>query len=257
VKLRFNRSIGSAAAGVAVFSIAAALTFAQSAPKDVPRLPNGKPDFNGVWDHPRAGDLTKNAKACGSGTKGCIHEGPANLSYTAAGMNKWKNGSHYDYTARCLPWGYTRSWGTEYPVEFLQTPQRMAILFESNNLYHVIPTDGTALPKDADPNWNGTSVGHWEGDTLVVDTVGFNDKTYLDTAEHPHGEKLHITEKFSPIDKDHISREVTYTDPETYEQPFVVKETLARMKPGSELMEYVCMENNKDLLEGHLNGTGR
>lgn len=248
-----------AAAAVAVLSLVSIPAAAQTAAKagDVPRLPNGKPDFNGVWDHPRAANLMAKGNACGSGTEGCKHEAPPPLSFTAKGLKEWNDkDNHYDYTARCLPWGYTRAWGTEYPVEIMQTPQRVAILFESNNVYKVIPTDGRGLPKDPEDNWWGTSVGRYEGDTLVVDTIGFNEKTYLDTAEHPHGPKLKVTERFTMIDKDHMAHETTYTDPDYYETPFTVKDVISRMKAGTELMEYVCMENNKDLLEGHLNSAG-
>jgi hypothetical protein len=90
-----------------------------------------------------------------------------------------------DYTAYCLPWGYTRAGGTEYPIEIIQKPNRLAFLFESNNIFHVVPTDGRDHPKDFAPNWLGNSIGRWEGDTLVIDTVGFNGKTNIDTAGHP------------------------------------------------------------------------
>lgn len=224
---------------------------AQSANSGIPRLPNGKPEIGGVWDHPRTPDLARATDQCGSIAAGCKHEPPASLPFTALGLAKWNDkASHTDWTARCLPWGYTRAWGTEYPVEIVQTPQRLAIMFESNNVYKIIPTDGTPMPQSIDPSWWGISRGHWEGDTMIVETKGFNATTYLDTAEHPHGENLQITERFQMIDQNHMTREVTITDPEYYEKPFKYTDTLSRMKPGTELMEYVCMENNK-WLERH------
>ena len=225
---------------------------AQPADDSIPRLPNGKPDLSGVWDHPRTADLTRATNECGSITKGCKHVPPSSISFTSLGLAKWNDkASHVDWTARCLPWGYTRSWGTEYPVEIVQTPQRLAIMFESNNVYKIIPTGGTPMPASIEPSWWGVSRGHWEGDTMVVETKGFNAMTYLDTAEHPHGEQLQVVEHFQMVDKNHMTREVTVTDPEYYEKPFQYTGTLARMKPGTELMEYVCMENNK-WLERHL-----
>lgn len=219
---------------------------AESADPSISRLANGKPDLSGVWDHPRTADLTRATDECGSITKGCKHVPPASLSFTPLGLARWNDKeSHVDWTARCLPWGYTRSWGTEYPVEIVQTPQRLAIMFESNNAYKIIPTDGTRMPKSVEPSWWGVSRGHWEGDTMVVETRGFNGMTYLDTAEHPHGEQLQVVERFRMIDKDHMAREVTITDPDYYEKPFQYMGTLVRMKPGTELMEFVCMENNK------------
>jgi hypothetical protein len=98
----------------------------------------------------------------------------------------------------------------------------------------------------------GHSVGHYDGDTLVIDTTGFNGKTWIDTAEHPSSEQLRVTERIHYIDPQHLSYEVTWEDPKTYTRPIKNTRVLARMKPGDELMEYWCMENNKDLLEGHL-----
>lgn len=244
----FWRTLGWTLAGLLWAGAAAP---AQTGSAAIPRLANGKPDLSGVWDHPRTADLTRATNQCASITTGCKHEPPGPLPFTELGRRVFEDkASHVDWTARCLPWGYTRAWGTEYPVEFLQTPQRLAILFESNNIFKVVPTDGTPMPQNIDPTWWGVSRGHWEGDTLVVETTGFNAKTYLDTVEHPHGEKLHVLERFQMPDKDRILREVTITDPEYYQRPFTYRQTLARMKPGTELMEYVCMENNR-WLERH------
>jgi hypothetical protein len=212
----------------------------------VPRLANGKPDMSGVWDHPRTADIQRATNECGSISKGCKHEPPGPLSMTPLGLAKFNDkASHVDWTAKCLPWGYTRAWGTEYPVEIVQTPLRLAVMFESNNTYKIIPTDGSPMPKSMEPSWWGVSRGRWEGDTMVIETKGFNAMTYIDTAEHPHGEKLEVLERFRMIDKDHMTREVTVTDPEYYQKPFTYTGTLVRMRPGTELMEYVCMENNK------------
>lgn len=231
--------------------LASRLAMAQSPAGSIARLPNGKPDLSGVWDHPRTADLTRPASECGSISKGCSHVPPAALSFTPLGLATWNDkDSHVDWTARCLPWGYTRSWATEYPVEIVQTPQRFAIMFESNNVYKIVPTDGAPRPKSLDPSWWGVSRGHWDGDTMVVETTGFNAMTYLDTAEHPHGQQLEVIERFRMLDKDRMTREVTIADPEYYEKPFTYTGTLVRMKPGTELMEFVCMENNK-WLERH------
>lgn len=243
-----------AAVSVVLF-LAGVSALAQSPDDSILRLSNGKPDLSGVWDHPRAADLTRPANECGSIATGCKHVPPASLSFTPFGLTRWNDkASHVDWTARCLPWGYTRAWGTEYPVEFVQTPVRLAIMFESNNVYKIVPTDGTPMPKSVEPSWWGVSRGHWDGDAMVIETRGFNAMTYLDTAEHPHGEQLQIVERFQPIDKAHLTREVTVTDPEYYEKPFRYTETLSRMKPGTELMEFVCMENNKWMERNHAAG---
>jgi len=223
---------------------------------DIPRLTDGTPDFNGVWDHPRVGDVTKDGKACGSQSKGCSQKGSGELSFTPAGLAQMKDENRFDYAAYCQPWGYTRAWQTEYPVEILQTPQRLAILWESNNVFHVVPTDGRERRKDVEPSWMGTSIGKYEGDTLVIDTAGFNGKTWIDTAEHPSSDALHIVERFRHIDRDHLAYEVTWEDPKMYTKPIVNNRVFVRMKPGAEIMEWWCMENNKDLLGGHLVSKG-
>jgi hypothetical protein len=231
----------------------ALLSLATSLAQDIPRMSNGKPDFNGVWDHPRVADVTKNGNACGAGAKGCKQQGSGELPYTPEGLKIWKDEEHrFDYSAHCLPWGYTRAWQVEYPVQIVQTPERMALLFESNNIFHVVSTDGRKHPQNLEPTWMGNSIGWYEGDTLVIDTTGFNGKTWIDTAEHPSSDALHVIEHIQFIDHDHLSYEVVWDDPKTYTKPIKNTRVLSRMKPGEELMEYWCMENNKDLLEGHL-----
>jgi hypothetical protein len=250
MKIRFYASIAIAFAVVAVICLVPLSAVSQSAtPKkapDVPRLPNGKPDFNGIWDHPRVQDVTRDGKTCGAGTPGCSQKGSGELSFTPEGAKRWK-GEQIDYTAYCLPWGYTRAGQTEYPFEIVQTPNRLAFLFESNNIFHVVPLDGRDHPKDFIPDWLGNSVGKWEEDTLVIDTIGFNGKTYIDTAHHPSSDALHVVERISYIDSQHLSYEVIWEDPKMYTKPIKNTRVFSRMKPGEELMEYWCMENNKSI----------
>jgi len=254
MKIRFCGSIAIAFAIIAVLCLAPVSAAGQSATaksQDMPRLANGKPDFSGVWDHPRVLDVTRDGKGCGGGTPGCTQKGNGELSFTAEGAKRFK-GPRIDFTAYCLPWGYTRSSQVEYPLEIMQRPDRLAFLYESNNIFHVVHLDGRDHPKDLEANWMGHSVGKWEGDTLIVDTIGFNGKTYIDTAEHPSSDALHITERIGYIDPQHLSYEVTWEDPKMYTKPIKNTRVLSRMKPGDELMEYWCMENNKTLLEHHL-----
>jgi len=220
--------------------------------KDIPRLANGKPDFSGLWARPRIADVTRDVKGCGSGTAGCTQKGSGELSFTPLGAELMK-GPKFDYTAFCLPWGYPRAMQTEYPLEILQTPKRLAMLFESNNIFHVVPTDGRQHPKELEPTWMGTSVGSYEGDTLIIDTKGFNGRITLDVgAEHPTSDALHIVERLSYLDANTIAHEISFEDPKIYTKPIKNSRTWVRMKPGDELLEYWCMENNKSLLDGHL-----
>jgi hypothetical protein len=257
--IRFSWSTLALVTAVAVLLLAPASADAQSsgAAKAIPRLADGKPDFNGIWDRPRVGDVSTNSNECGSGSpnsKGCTQKGAGPLPFTAWGAEQMK-GERFDYAARCLPWGYTRAMQTAYPIELVQTPKRLAILFESNNVFHLVPTDGRPLPKDPEPSWLGYSSGRYEGDTLVIETTGFNGKTWIDTAEHPSSDQLKVTERLRHIDADRLEHEVTWEDPKTYSKPFKNVRVWVRMKPGEELMEWWCMENNKDLLGGHLTDT--
>ena len=134
----------------------------------------------------------------------------------------------------------------------MQTPTHIFFLFEANiHSYRQIFMDGRQHPVDPDPTWYGHSIGHWEDDTLVVDTMGFNDKFWFDFRGHPHTEKLHTVERYSRKDHDTLINEVTIDDPGAYARPFKVTFT-ALLRPGEELMEYICQENNQDV--AHIQG---
>ncbi|MGB6942385.1 MAG: hypothetical protein WBE37_08330 [Bryobacteraceae bacterium] len=201
---------------------------------EIPRLPDGKPDLTGVWNIPYVSDMSRGI-------------GP--LPYTAWGEANFKayDPAKFDYTAHCLPAGLTRQMNTPMPLEIFQMPKRVAILFEAWNTFIVVPLDRDH-PKDPDPTWMGNSVGHWEGDTLVVDSIGFNDKTRLDTIGHPHSDELHVIQRFTRSDPMHLAYEVTVDDPKAYTRPWTNKRVFT-LKPKWELMEYSCEENNKEITE--------
>ena len=127
------------------------------------------------------------------------------------------------------------------------------MLYEVDNTHRQIYTDGRKLPVDPQPAWLGYSVGHWEGDTLVVDAAGFNDKSWLDSMGHPHSEELHIQERFHRRDFGHMDLSVTVDDPKGTE-PFTVKVTEALI-PDSDILESICNENEKDRV--HLENSSR
>jgi hypothetical protein len=112
------------------------------------------------------------------------------------------------------------------------------------HLFRRIPTDGRAHPADLDPTFMGDSVGRWDGDTLVVDVLGFNERTWLDTEGHQHSDALHVVERFTRAGADVLQYAVTIDDPKTYKQSWTTSRTLSR-QPGWALKEYVCEENNK------------
>ena len=132
-----------------------------------------------------------------------------------------------------------------FTFKIIQTPDQIVMLSETADPPRQIHTDGRPLPKDPDPTWMGYSVGHWEGDTLVVDTIGLNDRAWLDGFGHPRSESMRITERYRRRDFGHMDLEITFDDPKYYTEPFTISVKLRRI-PDSDLLEYVCNENERD-----------
>lgn len=200
----------------------------------VPRLPDGHPDLSGVWQ--------------GGGPVGDIAQGLAPgetiplLPAAKAIMDKRQ--SKDDPEANCLPTGIPRI--APYPWRIVQTPTHIFFLFEGNiHSYRQIFMDGRKHTADPDPTWYGESIGSWDGDTLVVDTIGFNDKFWFDFKGHPHTEQLHTIERYTRKDLGTLENKVTIIDPGAYSKPFTVTFN-ARFRPHEELMEYICQENQQD-----------
>ena len=149
-------------------------------------------------------------------------------------------------TTRCLPAGVPFGGVLPFPNKFIQTPGVIVILQESDGGLRQIFTDGRKHTPDPQPSWMGYSIGRWEHDSLVVDTVGFNDKGWLDGSGHPHSEALHIEERYWRRDFGHMDVQVTLDDPKMYTKPFSIRYTLD-LVPDSDIGEYVCDENEKDL----------
>jgi hypothetical protein len=217
-----------------------------SVPKGpAPRLADGKPDLNGVWQRPYVPDITKNGPG---------QQGVPELSFTPWGEENWKSydpAKNGDYTGSCLPFGLLRSINSPHAMQIVQSAKYVALLFEQNTWFHVIPIDGREHPQDLDPTWFGNSVGKWDGDKLLVDTIGFNGQTRLDTVGHPHSDAMHVVETFERADAGHITYTVTVDDPKTYTKPWKNVRTFT-LRPDWEILEYSCEENNKDLREGHI-----
>jgi len=149
-------------------------------------------------------------------------------------------------TARCLPQGLPRDDIYNYtPFKIIQTPGLIAVMYEVDSTHRQIYTDGRKLPVDPQPAWMGYSVGKWEGDVLVVDTAGFNDRSWLDSVGHAHSEDMRIQERFHRRDFGHLDLSVTIDDPKMYTRPFTVKVTEVLL-PDSDILETICNENEKD-----------
>lgn len=226
----------------------------------VPKLANGKPDLSGVWDHPFVIDMTQSSRGdnCGAQLKGCSYQGPAEpIQMTAWGAEWFKNykAEDFDATAHCNPMGYTRSGNAPVPTQIVATPTQVVFLHESMFAFHVVYLDGRPHPGDdaRQTTWYGHSVGHWDGDTLVIDTVGpffASPMMILDTRGHPVSSQAHFVERYTRTDYDALTQELTVDDPISYVKPFKNTRVWKLMPAREEIMEYVCTENNKEIKEG-------
>jgi hypothetical protein len=211
-----------------------------------PRLPNGHPDFSGVWDHAYVPDMTL------SNVRSGLQTGPGDLPFTPAGLENFKSYNPErdgDYTGMCMPFGLMRSVNAPYPFQIMQNDKYVAILFEQSTWFHVVPFKA-AHSKEPNPTWFGESIAKWDGDTLVIDTVGFNGFTRLDTVGHPHSDKLHLVQTLKRADAGHITYAVTIDDPVYYARPWTNERTFTTAT--GDLLEYSCEENNKSLWEGRI-----
>jgi hypothetical protein len=202
-----------------------------------PRTRDGKPDFTGLWG-PDRNFIYDISSALKPGDTLPIQPWAAKI--TQERMSK------DDPEANCLPAGVPRM--APYPWKIVQTRSLMVFLYEGNiHSYRQVFMDGRGHPKDPEPTWYGDSIGKWEGNTLVVDTVGFNDKFWFDFAAHPHTEKLHVIERYRRPDLGHLDFDVTIDDPGAYTRPFNLYGH-STLLTDTEIIEYVCNENNKDVI---------
>jgi hypothetical protein len=250
-----------------------ASTSAQTAPRPaaparaaartaVPRAADGRPDLTGVWQggSTQRGSWEEANGGTGVGGTGRNPSTPVVLSSNDRPAGR--EGAPYqdwaakkvleafnrrgidDPTAQCLPAGLPRSVTLGlFPQQIVQTPTQIVILYEYMNVYRVIPLNAKH-PDDLLPSYMGNSVGHWDGDTLVVDVIGFNDKTWLAGTGTFHSDALHITERYTRVDKDQIDYEVTMADPNVLTRPWTLRSSIM-LREGTRLEEYIC-ENNVD-----------
>jgi len=159
------------------------------------------------------------------------------------------NLSKDDPESLCLPPGIPRMLATPFPFQIYQLPDRLIFVYEGGaHMWHIVYMDGRAHSKDATdyPSYLGESIGHWEKDTLVVDNIGFNDKTWLDAAGHPHTTKLHVIERFTRPDENTLHYEATVDDPGAYTKPWTTSWNI-KWTPGITPLEYICQEGNRDV----------
>jgi hypothetical protein len=218
----------------------------------IPRTADGKPnlsapapktawgtiDFSGVWQTDSKYNLNL----------------AADLPKDAVPMTPWAQ-ALYDERQRtngatdpegfCLPPGIPRVNGVPFPVKIVQTPAVAIVLYETRTTFRQVFLDNHKVIRDPNPTWMGYSTGKWDGDALIVETVGFNDKTWLDDVGHPHSEELRVTERWRRPNFGHMVVDITITDPVAYTRPWTVTQEFV-LAADDELLEYVCGENNVD-----------
>ena len=232
-----------------------------SKPAAVARTTDGKPDLSGVWQggNGRRGTWEEANSGLGVGGIGSDPTAPPNPAsqqvvsapapyqpWAAERVLKAYNRRGIDDPAGlCLPLGIPRiALVGLFPIQIVQTPTQIVMLYEYMSVFRVIPFQASH-PDDLVPTYMGDSIARWDGDTLVVDTVSFNDKTWLTGTGTFHSDALHVTERYTRIDKDQINYDVTMDDPKVLTAPWTIHSTLM-LRDGTRLREYVCAENNLD-----------
>jgi len=230
-----NNQMLTKAVTVTVTGAGAAARADNVAKNAVPRFPDGKPDLSGVYG---AGG--------GAGAAGGRGAGAAAGPVLKAGAENFRINRAPDdtgATSNCMPLVPPQSWGVPYQFQILQGVNYVTIFHEYPGTFRIIPTDGSPHAVDPDPSWLGDSIGHWEGETLVVDTIGFNDKTELQGFRHT--EALHMVEHFRRTDRNTLQYELTIEDPNVFQKPYTLTRTFALRPDLKRIDEFIC-ENNRD-----------
>jgi hypothetical protein len=219
-----------------------------------PKARDGKPDLSGIWQaepdpqgkpagveneiFPRYFDnIAKDLKP-----EEVVLRASADTRFKERLQSQGKNAPE----AHCVPVGVPGINTFPSPLKIVQMPRLIIMLYEKDTTYRQIFMDGRELPGDSNPSFMGHSVGRWEGDTLVVESVGFRDDGWLDRIGHPHSDQLHLTERYRRRDFGHLSIEMTIDDPTTYAKPLTYTQP-AVLLPDTDLLEYYCTENEKDV----------
>jgi hypothetical protein len=226
-----------------------------------PRVAYGKPDLSGLWQTDSAPpdflERTIPGATNGAGEEPMSQyfinifadfkpdDVPLRPAAAALLHERAADFSRVSPLSHCLPLGMPLLEMSPAPYKIVQTSGATFMLYERDTTYRQVYTDGRKLPVDPQPSWLGYSVGRWEGDTLVVDSAGFNDRGWLDARGHTHSEALRLTERFHRLNFGRMDVELTIDDPQTYTRPFTVH-LKQRLLPDTDLLESYCSENEKD-----------
>ncbi len=233
-----------------------------------PRTMDGKPDLSGVWqvEPPPPGEIERlygkdvaTGPLATAGDDVNLHskyfmnifidykrgEEPLTPAARAAmAARRTQGGGERPALSYCLPTGMPNRWFFDRPLTIFQTPKQLGIFYEADGSFREIHTDGRKLPVEPFPSWLGYSSGHWESDTLIVDSTGYNDKTRL-PGGYPHSESMHIQERFHRRDFGHLDIDITVDDPVMLTKPVTVRVT-ELLLPTSDMVEYFCAEGERD-----------
>ena len=233
-----NHCMGPVLAVVAVLASSPGILAQQPGAAKAPA--SATPDLSGVW-------------MVGRGYRGFNRKEPPPMQpwaeekykVTREGISdpEDKGRDDKDPIINCAPPGPTRLFALPRPFEIIPIPGRVLLLFEWDHWVRQIWMDGREHPKDPDPTWMGHSIGRWDGETLVVDTVGLNDKTWLDGLGHPHSDALHIVERIRRTAHDTLQIDLTFDDPKAYTKPWTGTQVF-RLRPGWEIPEQIVCEDH-------------
>jgi hypothetical protein len=200
-----------------------------------PKMKDGTPDLSGIWEH-------KNSRTTAYYLD---REIPWKPAAEAVFKQNQANNQKDNPEGHCLPRGIPKADAFDLH-KIVQVPGLVVILYEYQTSFRQIFTDGRQLPKDPNPTWMGYSTGHWEGDTLVVESNGFNGKAWLSFAGNPTSDAMHLTERIRRRDFGHMDIQLTIDDPKAYTKPWTA-ELHPELLPDTELLESICNENEKDV----------
>lgn len=251
---RLERLVVAIVAALAFSSVA--LAQAPSEPAAAPKAQtNGTPDFSGVYrQHPPPGvrayalySFTKEEPPMTPWAEAQFKANKPSFGPRSVGDSNDPTNPTTGNSVGCFPPGVPRIYQHPFPMEIIQIPGRVIMFYEFDHYVRQIYTDGRGHDKNLAPLWMGDSIGHWEGDTLVVDTVNFNDKTWLDRGGHPHSEQLHLVERIHRVPPDILQIDMTIEDPKAYTKPWTASQYF-QLRPKWNIMEMVC-EDNANFLE--------
>lgn len=243
MSLRFGRSGGYLVLAMVLCSLLSASGAAiQTSPaaRTLPRAAGGKPNLQGIW---------KAANTAAATDIQPFVEG-REIPYTAAGAQKkqenFKNRQTADPLASCYMPGVPRIMYLDYPFQIFQTRDHVALTFEWSSVFRLIYMATKSSPHPGVESWMGDSRGRWEGDTLVVDVIGQNNRTWFDLAGNHHSENMKLTERYTLVDADTLQYEVTVTDPEVFTRPWKISMPFHRVKNMNRVLEYQCQAEKEE-----------